>query len=102
MQARIASVSLVNGACSTEPNTAAELRTSQAYGVTEIPQQRRVRVAVERVCYAVYFELNRICHIVKSAALRVPPEAMERIDSCGASACLRWDYVGRVSCCRQI
>jgi hypothetical protein len=54
----------VYGACSTKPDTAAELRASQAQGVAKVPQQRGIGVAVEGVCYAVYLELNCVCHIV--------------------------------------
>lgn len=52
------------GACSTKPDAAAELRAGQAQGIAEVPQQRCIRITVEGVCYSVYLELNRICHIV--------------------------------------
>jgi hypothetical protein len=51
-------------ACSAKTDTATELRASQVQSVAEVPQQGRISVTLEETRYAVYLELNRVCHIV--------------------------------------
>jgi hypothetical protein len=54
----------VYGARSTKTDAAAELRSGQAKVIAEVPQQGRIWITVEGVRYAIYLEVNRICHIV--------------------------------------
>jgi hypothetical protein len=59
----------MHGAGSAERNATTKLGSSEAQDIAQIPQQWHIRVAIERVRYPIYFELNHDSALIEASRM---------------------------------